>query len=311
MTAGPNHGHDNENELVRVLRADPPPEALRWVTNVVGANQVDGVRALPGGSSAAMHLVTVRHGRGHQRVVLRRFLRHEQQAERPSRARLEANALEHVAAAPIPTPSLLGCDPDGRLTGVPTVLMTELPGQPCWDGQPRTRWAHQLAETAVAIHQLPLPAPCATRGYRRYGQQSYEPPRWAADRNTWDQAIHIFHGPTPAGPVCFIHRDFHPGNLLWQRSHLSGVVDWESASVGPPHVDLGHCRLNFFYGTADLADLLVRAWEQIAGASYNPWGDIVAVIGVLDSLRVTPPSRSAREALEDALARAISNVAPS
>ncbi len=235
MTAGPNHGHDNENELVRVLRADPPREALRWVTDVVGADEVEGVRALPGGSSAAMHLVTVRHGSSHHRVVLRRFVRHEQQVERPSRARLEAKALEHVAAAPVPTPSLLGCDPDGSLTGVPTVLMTELRGQPRWDGRPRARWAHQLAETAVALHQLPLPAPGATRGYSRYEPQSYEPPRWAADRKTWEQAIDIFHGPTPAGPVCFVHRDFQALHLLpWVAESfrsLAGAVGAVASAI--------------------------------------------------------------------------------
>jgi len=257
-----------------------------------------------------MHLVTVRDGDSLQRVVLRRYLRPEQQAERPSCARLEANALEHVAVAPVPTPALLGCDPDGTLTGVPAVLMTELAGQPRWDGQPRTQWANQLAEIAVAVHQLPLPKAGTTRAYSRYSQQSYEPPRWAADRRTWEQAIEIFHRPTPPGPTCFIHRDFHPGNLLWQRSSLSGVVDWESASLGPVHVDLGHCRLNFFYGTPALADLLVRAWERITGDTYNSWGDIVAIIGVLDGLRENPPGPSAREALEHALAAAVSDVAP-
>ena len=188
--------------------------------------------------------------------------------------------------------------------------MTELEGQPRWDGQPRTRWAHQLAEIAVAIHQLPRPEPGTVRAYSRYKQLSYEPPRWAADKRTWEQAMEIFHGPTPPAPECFIHRDFHPGNLLWQRSHLSGVVDWESASLGPVHVDLGHCRLNFFYGTPDLADLLVRAWEQITGDTYNPWGDIAAIIGVLDGLRTTPPPPSARQALEHALAAAVSELGP-
>ena len=154
----------------------------------------------------------------------------------------------------------------------------------------------------MAIHQLPQPQPGTIRPYARYKQRSFDPPRWATDRRTWEQAVEIFHGQTPPGAECFIHRDFHPGNLLWQRSHLSGVVDWESASLGPVHVDLGHCRLNFFYGTSALADLLVRVWEQITGGTYNPWADIAAIIGVLDDLRTTPRPPSTRKALEHALA---------
>ena len=130
VIAGPDHGQGSESRLGRMLRADPPPEALRWATSVVGAGAVQEVRALRGGSSAAMHLVADRDGDIHQRVVLRRYLRPEQQAEQPSWALMEANALQHVAAAPVPTPTLLDCDPHGALAGAPAVLMTELEGQP-------------------------------------------------------------------------------------------------------------------------------------------------------------------------------------
>lgn len=156
VIAGPYHGQDDESRLSRMLRADPPPEALPWVSSVVGGGSVQGVRPLRGGSSAAMHLVTVRAGDSLQRVVLRRYLRPEQQAERPSCARLEANALEHLAASPVPprrysvviqTAPSPACQP----------YMTELASQLQWDGQPRTQWANRLAEIAAAIHQIPLP----------------------------------------------------------------------------------------------------------------------------------------------------------
>ena len=117
----------------------------------------------------------------------------------------------------------------------------------------------------------------------------------------------FFHGPLPE-QRCFIHRDFHPGNLLWRRRRLTGVVDWESASVGPPDVDVGHCRLNFLYQTPELAEQLAVAWRDITGSIYDPWADVAAIIGVLDGLCRHPPTAAARFALESTLARALAEL---
>jgi aminoglycoside/choline kinase family phosphotransferase len=54
-------------------------------------------------------------------------------------------------------------------------------------------------------------------------------------------AVEIFHGATPTFRPVFIHRDFHPGNGLWHRSAVSGIVHWRAASIGPASVDEAHC----------------------------------------------------------------------
>ena len=119
------------------------------------------------------------------------------------------------------------------------------------------------------------------------------------------RAAEVFHGPVPAGDVSFVHRDFHPGNLLWSRGHLSGVVDWQSACLGPSSIDPGHCRLNMLYYDAALADELRRAWEQRSGRAFDPWADVMSIIGVLDHLRTPEEPSKSRLAIEDALARAV------
>ena len=87
--------------------------------------------------------------------------------------------------------------------------------------------------------------PPAIPPYRRY----YEPdrlavPSWAGDRDVWERAIALAHAPPPELPERFIHRDFHPGNTLWEGAELTGVVDWTTGSRGPAAVDLGHLRWN-------------------------------------------------------------------
>jgi aminoglycoside phosphotransferase (APT) family kinase protein len=43
------------------------------------------------------------------------------------------------------------------------------------------------------------------------------------------------------------HGDYWPGNLLWLNGRLSGVVDWEDASLADPLADLANARLEFLW----------------------------------------------------------------
>src|SRR3954471_10819028 len=98
---------------------------------------------------------------------------------------------------------------------------------------------------------------------------------------------------------------FSPGNLLWRRGRITGVVDWQSACVGPPSVDIGHCRANFLRYAPDLAEGFTRHAELALGRSFHPWADISALIGMLDGLRDRPPRATGRRAIEAALDRAV------
>jgi aminoglycoside/choline kinase family phosphotransferase len=55
-------------------------------------------------------------------------------------------------------------------------------------------------------------------------------------------ALEAMLEPVAAGPVCFVHRDFFAGNLLWlpERSGIRriGVLDFQGAALGHPAYDL-------------------------------------------------------------------------
>ena len=61
----------------------------------------------------------------------------------------------------------------------------------------------------------------------------------------WARAIDIVRGPVPAHASCFLHRDYHPGNVLFEGSgastRIAGVVDWVETSWGPADLDVAHC----------------------------------------------------------------------
>jgi aminoglycoside/choline kinase family phosphotransferase len=97
------------------------------------------------------------------------------------------------------------------------------PGLPSWD-------AAAMAATALAtLFDWWWPA--------MYGGSA--PSR---AREDFTVALEAMLEPIAAGPVCFVHRDFFAGNLLWlpQRSGIRriGVLDFQGASLGHPAYDL-------------------------------------------------------------------------
>lgn len=261
-----------------------------------------------GGSTAAMHRVTLELRSGATTtVVLRRYVLDHILTEEPGIAGYEAGVLQAMAALPEPTPELLACDSDGSQAGAPALVTSLLPGRPRWEDL-RPRELGRLAEAMVAIAELTPPEP-PLRPYRNYTQNGWEPPRWTDEPALWERAVELYHRPPPTHDVTVIHRDFHPGNVLWVRGSLTGIVDWQAAAVGPRSIDPGHCRLNLLFSDRGQADHLKDVWERLSGRTYDPWADVACIVGVLDLLR-TGRTSTARLAIEGALRRAVADLSP-
>jgi aminoglycoside phosphotransferase (APT) family kinase protein len=277
---------------------------------VLGATEVVDVKAMPGGSTAAMHRVTVRRSRSNDHtVVLRRYVLEHIVAETPDIVTREATALRLAATSGVPTPELLAEDPNGHEADVPTLVMSLLDGRPEWEPGARRQFVAEMADAMVAVAGVKVPPGLAVRPISRYEQASYGPPRWATRPKVWERAAEVFLRPIPIDDAAFVHRDFHPGNLLWSRGHLSGIVDWQAACLGPSSIDPGHCRLNMLYYDASLADELRRAWEERSARRFDPWADVMSIIGALDNMRTPKDGSKSRLAIEDALARAVADLA--
>ncbi len=203
----------------------------------------------------------------------------------------------------MPTPQLLAVDPSGADAGVPAVLMSRLPGRVDWWPSDMERWLRRLAGLLPAIHAASLPPAGVLRPFAPDPQASYRPPGWARDPRVWERAAEISHEPPPELPAVLLHRDFHPGNVLWRRGTVSGVVDWQAACTGPAVADVGHCRVNLLTFGTDTAQRFTALWQREAGATYHPWADVLTIIGFLDDLR--DDSGSERNLVEDMLARAV------
>lgn len=230
-----------------------------------------GVEPLTGATTSAVHGVRLQSDR---ELVIRRHVWPSFLAEEPGRASHEARVLEVIEGSTVPAPRLVAVDPNGSACDVPAVLMTRLPGLPDPALNPAV-----LAETAAAIASIgPLELPWS---YERYWAGTEpRPPPWARDPTAWWRVIEAATAPLQVDAPGFVHRDFHPWNVLSVDGAVTGVVDWLAGCLGPWQVDVAHCRVNLALLDAD-ADLYQRIYEDLTGRTYQPLWDAVCTVDAL------------------------------
>jgi hypothetical protein len=170
--------------------------------------------------------------------------------------------------------------------------MTRLTGRIEWKPADIDQFLLRLAEPLPLIHGVRMPSGTPLRPYEPYDVgQVLRPPAWTTNPSAWARAIAAHTGPPPASPPVFIHRDYHPGNILWGRRRVTGIVDWASASRGAGEADVGHCRLNLVSAfDLDAADRFLGMWQSLSGTPvYHPYWDIVALTGWLPGMSERPP----------------------
>lgn len=264
-------------------RRRPSPETIDWVAEQLGASVV-AWRRLTGGLEAAVHRLTVEDHHGRRSVVLRQ---HESTDAAPSIER-EAAALDALRGSGIPVPELLASDATGQASGgVPTLLMTRVPGRmDLTPGDPE-RWIAQIADVAARIHALDIDLP---EFERWFDVDEFRAPPSAIDRGLWSTAIELLRETPPPVEWTFIHRDLQHFNLLWSRGRLTGVIDWVLATNGPVEVDIGHCELNLavLFG-ADWAARFRAAYVSSSGRTIDPWWELQAAASFGSSWPETIP----------------------
>jgi aminoglycoside phosphotransferase (APT) family kinase protein len=198
-------------------------------------------------------------------------------AERPDVVAYEARVLELVATTSIPVPRVLAIDENGKEAGHPSLLLSWIDGAPAGECADPDEWLDELATLAVQI--AAVDPPDWIRPFARYLEpDAAVPPEWAIVAGVWRQAIEIVGGAAPAAPVGFIHRDYHPWNVLWDGA-VVGVVDWSQTSVGPLGMDVAHCRANLAIRfDAETAEDFKSRWETKTGWSHDPYWDLVTCV---------------------------------
>jgi aminoglycoside phosphotransferase (APT) family kinase protein len=233
------------------------PDAIAWVEQALGSRVVEW-RRLTGGLTSEVHRVVV-DGAAY---VLRRWVPGELYDYGVRTVATESAALRALAATDLPAPRLIASTTD-------MILMTCVPGEMVLMPVDRDDWLRQTANLLARIHATKIDAKPF---------ESWLPESPSFDTPLWRDAYRAAAKPA-AGPTCFIHRDYQHFNLLWSSGRLTGVVDWVEASIGPPAIDVGHCRLNLaVLFSADIAERFRAMYEAEVGREVDPWWDLHALL---------------------------------
>jgi aminoglycoside phosphotransferase (APT) family kinase protein len=259
----------------------------RWIESVAGG-RVISVAVLSGATSSLLHAIEVESSGGRRSLVLRRFVNQQWVKREPHVAVREGLSLQHAIRAGLPAPELIAVDRDGTHCGVPATLVSKIPGSVVLDPADRAPWLRGLAESAARIHRVD--AAGFRWKYRRYNDgQSLAVPNWSNQREAWKKAIETVEGPSRPYSECFVHRDYHPCNVLWHNGRVTGVVDWVNGCRGPAGIDVAWCRHNLanLHGVS-VADEFLTAYIAEAGSEfqYDPYWDLMSVVELLPG----PPS---------------------
>jgi aminoglycoside phosphotransferase (APT) family kinase protein len=262
--------HPNHRELdtlpVELRRTSVPPDVREWIHRETGAPVVR-VRRLAGASTTAVHAIAVADGR---RFVLRRYVWPGFLLDEPIAPQREVDALRFASRAGLPAPDVVAA----ALTApVPAILMTFLPGRAV-----AVPDLTALAETAAAIHAVDA-ASFGHDYFPWYEGTAAGPPPGSTRPALWERAIETWQAGPPPYRRGLTHRDYHPGNVLWRRGHVTGVVDWANACRGPGGCDVAHCRTNLMeLADVAVADEFQRRYETITGADHHPFWEIASVL---------------------------------
>ncbi|MDC7335223.1 phosphotransferase family protein [Streptomyces lydicus] len=249
------------------------PLTLAWVSRHLEVGErIVKTEALHGGITAEIRRLTIGAPDGSTRdLVLRTFVNVEHAEDWLNR---EAGALTLLTGTGVPAPGLVAVDPTAAHCEYPSLLRTHLAGRTVLDDEGVETRVPLLARQLVAIHALrPAVRP---RGYVTLTTADTVVTPKGADAAAWAAAIDVIRKPAPPYEGRFLHRDFQPGNVLFDvlpsrpaDARITGVVDWAATSWGPADLDVAHCSTN-------LALLHGPSWGLRFSEAYEEAGGVLA-----------------------------------
>ena len=261
----------------------PSEQVLRWVAGVVGGMRVLSVEnpsrsthrpsgtfrvRVEGTSTGATDLIL--------RISVPRWIT-------DGMVITNARALRLAETHGLAGPRLIAADLDGRASGTVATLETFLSGS---SDLPPLVSAARLREAGAAIARVnavvlapqadlpPWRAADDRAADRRRGRTPTTPLLKQADERVRSHGV-------PAAASVFLHGDVWGGNMLWEDDRCVALIDWKTAGVGDPGVDLGSLRMQMAlqYGQDAPAHVL-EGWQRQAGraAVAVPYWDAIAAL---------------------------------
>ncbi|MEU9211291.1 phosphotransferase [Streptomyces sp. NPDC048415] len=275
-----------------------------WVEKGLSeAERIEKVVRLRGGWTSEMRRLDLCGPGGRRSLVLRSFVKPFFVRHAEGLLTREATILRLLGDTDVPAATLAAVDATAQYCDHPSLLMSLLPGTVRLGDQGADDRAEQLARQLVRVHQLPVTTQQRPRTYQAWASPERVTLPAATERpELWRRAVDVIRREPPAYQGCFLHRDFHPGNVLFTGTdddlQISGVVDWVETSWGPADLDVAHCStaLALLHGIPAgmrFADRYVAAGGTLAeeGTAHLYWRLLDALGFAPDAEKVAVPWR--------------------
>ena len=195
----------------------------------------------------------------------------------PERATADFHGLRIARKHGIPAPEPLYLDVTGDLLGLPGIVTGFIEGEQVSRPEDVRSWAVDIARMLLRVHDIsPSPEDRSHiydgRWMGLYFLRDSWPETMAGHPLTvpiFEAVLELRAGLRRVRPV-FLHMDYWPGNILWSRGRISGLVDWDAASYGDPALDVGYFRMNMYLrGIKEAADIFLDYYEAESGPVEN------------------------------------------
>ena len=199
-------------------------------------------RILEGGVSSEVFLITVESKKGEEKIVLRT----EGGPPAENSIKTEYLLLEKLHQTKVPCAKPIHLDHSKEILDKDFMLMTYLEGTIEIPKIKNFGFLNKMVGILKNIHNVDtkiLPTlPC--RFDPTYDLFEFLP---NARINKELKAILKGYDTSYSGKPVLLHGDFWPGNILWIKDEISGVLDWEYAAIGDPVSDLAAASLELKY----------------------------------------------------------------
>jgi aminoglycoside phosphotransferase (APT) family kinase protein len=169
----------------------------------------------------------------------------------------QAPLLRALHAAGLPAPDVPYADAGESWFGTPFIIMERLPGLPFFVWQPDPTF-DRSAPAVTPLYEQTIDAMAAIHRFAwRVHLPDWERPRALVDDvMRWDPVLaksprsdwidsgravreRLLATRPDGAPIGLVHGDCQPGNALFDRGRLTGLIDWELASIGSRCIDVG------------------------------------------------------------------------
>jgi aminoglycoside phosphotransferase (APT) family kinase protein len=274
----------------------------RWVEGALAPGErIARVTPLKGGWTSRMRRLDIEGAGAPYALVLRSFVKPFYRRHAPGLLAREARVLRLLETSAVPAPALRAVDEQGAWCDDPSLVMTHLPGEVrVGQDEDVQRRIALLAGQLAAVHAVEVPEAGRERAWQAWtAPERVQVPATTTRGALWERAVDVIRREAPAHRACFLHRDFHPGNVLFTGTGaelaVSAVVDWVETSWGPADLDVAHCStaLALLHGP-QTGMAFADAYEH-AGGHLTTHGPDHLYWRLLDALAFAPDAQKVAE----------------